>query len=361
MTAIVLNGCHVPLTSWRAIYRGAPVRLDDACMARIEAGAGVVEGIIARGDPVYGINTGFGKLAQVRIQPHHLATLQRNIVLSHAAGTGASMPPPLVRLMIALKLASLAQGASGVRRETVQLLQAFLDKGLVPEIPTQGSVGASGDLAPLAYLSAAMIGIGHIYYADKRLPASDALVRVGLAPVTLGPKEGLALLNGTQFSLAYALAGLFEAENLLLSALVTGALSTDAARGSDTPFDPRIHRLRPHPGQVACAKTLRTLLAGSEIRASHLVNDDRIQDPYCLRCQPQVMGACHDMLSKAAATLRIEANAVTDNPLIFAEDGEVLSGLSCRAGRLRRGHERSSTLPMSASICGMTAASVCPS
>lgn len=326
MTEIVLRQIEVPLSDWRAIYRGASVRLPESRFAAIEAGARTVEAITARDHPVYGINTGFGKLAQVRIKTEDLTTLQRNIVLSHAAGTGEPMPRHIVRLMLALKLASLAQGASGVRVETVKLLQSLLDKDLMPEVPSQGSVGASGDLAPLSHMTATLIGIGHIAGPDRRLPASEALERAGLKPLVLGPKEGLALLNGTQFSTAYALAGLFEAERLLLSALVTGALCVDAARGSDAPFDPRIHRLRPHPGQIEVAKTLRQLLSGSGIRASHLVNDDRVQDPYCLRCQPQVMGACHDMLANVARILHIEANSVTDNPLIFSHEGEALSG-----------------------------------
>jgi histidine ammonia-lyase len=323
---IVLNPAAVSLVEWCAIYRGAPVRLAESSYPVIEASARAVEAIIARDLPVYGINTGFGKLAHVRIATEDLSVLQRNIVLSHAAGVGEPMPRDVVRLMLALKLASLAQGASGVRLETIKMLQALLDKDLMPEVPCQGSVGASGDLAPLSHMTATMIGVGHITGPDGRLPAAEALARAGLKPLSLGPKEGLALLNGTQFSTAYALAGLFAAETLLQSALVTGALSTDAARGSDAPFDPRIHRLRPHPGQIKTAETLRALLAGSAIRASHLINDDRVQDPYCLRCQPQVMGACYDMLRKAAATLAIEANSVTDNPLIFADTGEALSG-----------------------------------
>jgi histidine ammonia-lyase len=314
------------LTDWRAIYRGAPATLNTSCFATIEANARVVDAIIARDQPVYGINTGFGKLAHVRIHTEDLALLQRKIVLSHAAGAGAPMPAVIVRLMMALKLASLAQGASGVRPEMVQFLQAMLEKDLLPEIPAQGSVGASGDLAPLAHMTTAMIGFGYIVSSEGRLPAKEALARADLEPFSLAPKEGLALLNGTQFSTAYALAGLFEAELLLCSALVTGALSTDAARGSDTPFDPRIHALRPHPGQLKTAEALRRLLEGSEIRASHLINDDRVQDPYCLRCQPQVMGACYDTLSHAARVLMIEANSVTDNPLIFTEEGESLSG-----------------------------------
>jgi len=314
------------LRDWRAIYRGAVPTLDPACQPVIERSAAAVSAIIAKGEPVYGINTGFGKLANVHIPPADLATLQRNIVLSHSAGAGAPMPVAVARLMMALKLASLAQGASGVQLATVHLLEAMLAKGLTPVVPCQGSVGASGDLAPLAHMSATMIGVGEIIVEGRTVPAATALANAGLKPLTLGAKEGLALLNGTQFSTAYALAALFETETVFQSALVTGALSTDAARGSDAPFDARIHRLRRHRGQIETADALRGLMAGSEIRASHLVGDERVQDPYCLRCQPQVMGAVLDLLRHAAATLETEANGVTDNPLIFADTHEALSG-----------------------------------
>jgi len=324
--SILLRPGNVALAEWREIYRGASVALDTACWPIIDKSAAAVASMVGKGDPVYGINTGFGKLASVRIAIEDLETLQRNIVLSHAAGVGEPMPVATARLMMALKLTSLAQGASGVRRSTVAMIEAFLAHGLTPVIPSQGSVGASGDLAPLAHLAATMIGIGEIMVAGQRLPAEDALLRAGLTPLVLGPKEGLALLNGTQFSTATALAGLFEAENLFRAALVTGALSTDAARGSDAPFDRRIHLLRRHRGQMETADALRDLMAGSSIRASHLVGDDRVQDPYCLRCQPQVMGAVLDLLRQAAATLAIEANGVSDNPLIFPDDNEALSG-----------------------------------
>jgi histidine ammonia-lyase len=326
MGEIVLKPGAVTLAAWKAVYGGAPVRLDPACLANVEASAQAVAAIVRKGEPVYGINTGFGKLASVRIGEADLATLQRNVVLSHAAGIGESTPVPITRLMMALKLANLARGASGVRTSTLSFLEQLLAKGLTPVVPSQGSVGASGDLAPLAHMTAAMLGVGTIAGPDGRLPAAEALVRAGLAPIELGPKEGLAFLNGTQFSTANALAGLFAAETALQSALVTGALATDAARGSDVPFDPRIHRLRGHRGQIDVAAALMRLMAGSEIRASHLTNDDRVQDPYCLRCQPQVMGACLDLLRQAAGTLAIEANGVTDNPLILAEDGAALSG-----------------------------------
>jgi len=326
MSDILLKPGAVPLCDWRAIYRGATARLDPACAPLIAASAAAVERILAKGKPVYGINTGFGKLASVRIGDDDLATLQRNIVLSHAAGTGSASPMAVVRLMMALKLASLAQGASGVRPATIELLEAMLRAHLTPVIPGQGSVGASGDLAPLAHMAATMIGVGEIDIAGQRLPASAALARAGLSPLTLGPKEGLALLNGTQFSTANALAALFDTETLFQSALVTGALSTEAAKGSDTPFDPRIHQLRRQPGQIETAEALRRLMEGSAIRASHLENDARVQDPYCLRCQPQVMGAVLDLLRQAATTLGVEANGVSDNPLIFPDTDEALSG-----------------------------------
>ena len=323
---IILKPGRATLADWRAVADGAPVRLDPAAMPAIEASARTVEAIVAHGAPVYGINTGFGKLASVRIDAADLATLQRNIVLSHAAGVGEPMREVNVRLMMALKLASLGQGASGVRPQTIAMLEAMLDRDISPVIPSQGSVGTSGDLAPLAHLAAAMLGVGDVRVAGAIMPADAALAHAGLAPILLGPKEGLALLNGTQFSTAEALASLFAIERVFHAALVTGALATDAARGSDTPFDARIHALRGHRGQVEVAIALRALMAGSSIRASHLVNDDRVQDPYCLRCQPQVMGAVLDLARQATATLTTEANGVSDNPLIFADSGEALSG-----------------------------------
>ncbi len=324
--SITITAGAVSLADWRRIYRGETPLLDSSCHANIRASAAAVARILARNEPVYGINTGFGKLASVKISDDDLLTLQRNIVLSHAAGVGDPMPEPIARLMMALKLASLAQGASGVQLATVKLLGDLLEKGLTPVIPAQGSVGASGDLAPLAHMAAAMIGTGEVWVGAVRTPALQALAEAGLSPLVLGPKEGLALLNGTQFSCAYALAGLFEAERLFASALLTGALSTEAAKGSDAPFDPRIHALRGHQGQIETAAALRRLMDGSAIRASHLTGDTRVQDPYCLRCQPQVMGAVLDMLRQAATTLLTEANGVSDNPLIFADTDEALSG-----------------------------------
>ena len=323
---ITLTPGRTTLADWRAVADGAGVRLDPAAFPAVEAGARTVDAIVARGEPVYGINTGFGKLASVHIGADDLLALQRNIVLSHAAGVGEPMHDANARLMMALKLASLGHGASGVRPQTIAMLEAMLERGIMPVVPSQGSVGASGDLAPLAHMAAAMLGVGEARFAGETMPADAALARAGLAPLVLGPKEGLALLNGTQFSTAEALAGLFAIERVFHAALITGALTTDAAKGSDTPFDARIHALRGHRGQIEVAAALRTLMAGSPIRASHLANDDRVQDPYCLRCQPQVMGAVLDLARQAAATLATEANGVSDNPLIFADSGEALSG-----------------------------------
>jgi len=323
---ITLRVGETTIADWRAIYRGAPARLDPDSSAAVRESAEAVARIVAKGEPVYGINTGFGKLASVRIEDSDLAALQRNIVLSHAAGVGPATPSHVTRLMMALKLASLGHGASGVKPRTIALLEAMIERDLIPIVPAQGSVGASGDLAPLAHLAASMLGVGQIISGDETLDASAALARANLAPLELAPKEGLALLNGTQFSTAFALAGLFEAERAFQAALITGALSTEAAKGSDTPFDPRIHDLRRHRGQIETAAALRNLMAGSAIRASHLVNDVRVQDPYCLRCQPQVMGAALDILRNAAATLLTEANGVSDNPLIISGADEALSG-----------------------------------
>ncbi|HEY2482256.1 MAG TPA: histidine ammonia-lyase [Caulobacteraceae bacterium] len=330
MTAVILKPGQVSLSDWRRIYQGATPRLDPAALPAIAASAAAVERLLARGEAVYGVNTGFGKLASVRIETADLARLQTNLVLSHTAGVGEATPVAVTRLMMAQKLAGLARGASGVKPATPALIEAMLARGVTPVVPVQGSVGASGDLAPLAHMAAAMIGVGEVIVGDRRLGAAEALRQAGLAPLELGPKEGLALLNGTQFSTAYALAALFEAETLFRTALITGALSTEAAKGADTPFDARIHALRGHAGQIETAAALRALMAGSTIRASHLTGDARVQDPYCLRCQPQVMGAALTILRQAAQTLEVEANGVTDNPLIFPKDGaaddECLSG-----------------------------------
>ena len=326
MNEVVLEPGATGLEQWRAIHAGATPRLDPACLAQVQASARVVEDIVRRGEPVYGINTGFSKLASVRIEASDLRALQRNIVLSHAAGVGEPMPPAVVRLMLALKVASLAQGASGVRPRTLQHLLRLLEHDALPVVPAQGSVGASGDLAPLAHMAAVLLGVGEVWLGGERLAAAAALQRLQLEPLELGPKEGLALLNGTQFSTAYALAGLFEVERAFRAALVVGALSTEAAKGSDTPFDPRIHAIRRQPGQIEVAAALRALMAGSAIRESHRDNDARVQDPYCLRCQPQVMGAALDVLRAAAGMLEREANGVSDNPLVFTDTRQALSG-----------------------------------
>jgi histidine ammonia-lyase len=302
------------------------VTLTEQAKLAVEKSAATVDRLLKSGDALYGINTGFGKLAKTRIANEDLRKLQINIVRSHAAGVGEALPAHVVRLIMVLKLRSLAQGASGISVATAEALLALINADILPIIPGQGSVGASGDLAPLAHMSLVLIGEGKALCNGKTLPGAAALELTGLKPLALGPKEGLALLNGTQVSTALALLGLVSAERNLSAAILAGALSLDAIMGSDTPFDPRIHALRPHAGQVATAAHYRRLMEGSEIRKSHLKNDDRVQDPYSFRCQPQVMGACLDLLSQAASTLLVEANGVSDNPLVFAEDGAVLSG-----------------------------------
>jgi histidine ammonia-lyase len=313
------------LLALRAVMEGAPLTLAEGWRDAVEASAITLNARLATGEPLYGVNTGFGKLAGTRIPAAQLAQLQLNLVRSHAAGTGPLLPAPVVRLVLALKTLSLARGASGVPLAVVEALLALLDAGIIPAIPARGSVGASGDLAPLAHLALVLIGEGEALAGGAILPGAEALAGAGLAPLTLGPKAGLALLNGTQVSTALALAALYAAEDLLRTALVAGAMSLDAARGSDTPFDARIQALRGHPGQIRVAAALRGLLAGSAIRDSHRIGDPRVQDPYSLRCQPQVAGACLDLMAHAAQVLEIEANAVTDNPLVV-EGGEVISG-----------------------------------
>jgi histidine ammonia-lyase len=302
------------------------VALTPSANAKIETSAATVQRLLATGEAIYGVNTGFGKLAKTRIAAADLSRLQINIVRSHAAGVGAPLDAGVVRLILLLKLNALAQGASGISAGAMTALAALINHDVLPVIPGQGSVGASGDLAPLAHMSLVLIGEGEAMVKGTRVAGNRALAAAGVAPVPLGPKEGLALLNGTQVSTALALAGLVAAETNAAAAMLAGALSVDAVMGSDTPFDSRIHALRPHPGQLLAAAHFRRLLAGSEIRASHLTDDDRVQDPYSFRCQPQVMGACLDLLAQAARMLTIEANAVSDNPLVFAEDGAVLSG-----------------------------------
>jgi len=312
------------LADLRRLASGAELVLDTAALPAIERSACAIADILAAGTTVYGINTGFGALANTRIPPGQLADLQRRLVLSHSVGVGAALPDDVVRLMIALKIVGLARGFSGVRPAVIDALFALLRSGIVPVIPAKGSVGASGDLAPLAHPAAALIGEGSVRLGGQTMPAAEALRHRGLDPLALAPKEGLALLNGTQTSTALALTALFRTENLFTAAIVAGALSVDAAKGSDTPFDPRIHAARGQAGQIEAAAAYRALLAGSTIRESHR-DCGRVQDPYSLRCQPQVMGACLDTIRHVALVLTIEANAASDNPLVF-DNGDVLSG-----------------------------------
>jgi histidine ammonia-lyase len=324
---VTLGDAPLDLAALRRMHRNAqPLALAPVAEQRMAESAAAVARILASGRPAYGINTGFGRLSQTRIADADLAQLQRNIVLSHAAGTGPLLDDATVRLVMALKIASLAQGASGVRPELVELLVSMHNRGILPCVPSKGSVGASGDLAPLAHLALALLGWGDVRVNGHVEPANAALAAAGLAPLALAPKEGLALLNGTQVSTALALRGLFAAEDAFAAAMVAGAMSVDAAAGSDTPFDDRIHALRGHAAQRDVAARYRVLLADSGIRRSHLEDDPRVQDPYSLRCQPQVMGACLAQLRYAAQVLATEANAVTDNPLVFAATDEVLSG-----------------------------------
>jgi histidine ammonia-lyase len=323
-TVTIVPG-KLSLADCRRIFTGdASFAIDPAALPAIRASSEAVQQAVDNGAPAYGINTGFGKLAKTHIPNDQLERLQTNLVRSHAVGTGPLLDDATVRLILILKAASLARGFSGVRPQLIDALVALVNAGISPCIPAKGSVGASGDLAPLAHMTLALMGEGEARVNGNVVSAGQALSRAGLAPLTLAAKEGLALLNGTQVSTALALRALFATEDIFAAAVVTGALAVDAAKGSDAPFDPRIQQLRGQPGQVDVAQQYRTLLAGSEIRRSHLVNDDRVQDPYSLRCQPQVMGACLDLMRSAAVTLGIEANAVTDNPLVL--DGEIVSG-----------------------------------
>lgn len=326
-TSFVLNPGQMTLTELRAIWHSpVPLALPVAAQAVMETAAATVQRIVEKGDAAYGINTGFGKLAKTRIPDEQLELLQRNLILSHSVGTGEPMSDATVRLVMVMKAVSLARGYSGVRPVVVHTIMALLNAGITPLIPIKGSVGASGDLAPLSHMTLALMGEGDVRVNGTVMPAHHALKAALIEPLTLAAKEGLALINGTQVSTGLALHGLFMAERLLEAGTVTGALSVDAAKGSDAPFDPRIHAARGQPGQIALAAATRALLEGSAIRRSHLDNDERVQDPYSLRCQPQVMGACRDLISQAARTLLIEANAVTDNPLVFTDTGDVLSG-----------------------------------
>ncbi len=309
----------------RLYFAPEPIELDSGCWAAVDRAQTTVQKLLDKGQSVYGLNTGFGLLANQRISNDKLEQLQVNLVRSHAAGCGELLSDSIVRLILLLKLASLARGYSGVRRETIGILVRLLNADILPCIPSQGSVGASGDLAPLAHLSLALLGEGRVRIGNQEMAAAEGLEKHGIAPLQLGPKEGLALLNGTQVSTALALAALYRADRSFGTAIQVGAMTVDAAKGSDTPFDARIHSIRNHPAQIDCAQAYRNLLAGSEIRASHR-DCARVQDPYSLRCQPQVMGACLDSLRHAAEVLLREANAVSDNPLVFSEDDSILSG-----------------------------------
>jgi len=320
-----LNPENLDLATLRQLWQGAPAKLDEPSLVRIRASAASVERIVASGETVYGVNTGFGLLANTRIPADRLAELQRNLILSHSCGLGDALPRHVVRLMIVLKLLGLGRGYSGVRPVVIDALQTLLDRDAMPGIPSQGSVGASGDLAPLAHLIAAMMGEGRIDVAGEILPARDALKKLNMKPLELGPKEGLALINGTQASTAIALDALFMAERVFGAALGAGALSVDALKGSAKPFDPRISAVRGQPGQIRVAAEIRGLLDGSAIVESHF-RCGRVQDPYSFRCQPQVMGASLDLLVNAARSLTIEAGAVTDNPIVFEDEDIAISG-----------------------------------
>ncbi len=327
MSVFTIQPGQFTLSDLRRIWQmHTAIQLAPAAYQAIDASAAAIASIVAKGDAAYGINTGFGKLAKTRIPDEQLELLQRNLILSHSVGTGELIEDPVVRLIVLMKIGSLSRGFSGIRRSVIDTMIAMFNAGISPCIPVKGSVGASGDLSPLSHMTLAMLGEGNVRVNGKLVPAQQALSQAGIAPVVLAAKEGLALINGTQVSTALTLNGLFLAERLLEAATVSGSMSVDAAKGSDAPFDARIHAVRGQPGQIASARLYRELLAGSAIRQSHMVDDERVQDPYCLRCQPQVMGASLDLINNAAKTLLIEANAVTDNPLVFIETEEVISG-----------------------------------
>jgi histidine ammonia-lyase len=322
---VKLNPETIDLPALRQLWQGADASLDDASMQRVATSAASVDRIVAGGETVYGVNTGFGLLANTRIPDDRLAELQTNLILSHSAGIGEPLSRHVTRLMIVLKLLGLGRGYSGVRPLVIEALQSLLDRDAMPVIPSQGSVGASGDLAPLAHMVAALMGHGRIDLAGTVMPAGDALARMNMQPLRLGPKEGLALINGTQASTALALDALFAAERVFAAALSAGAMSVEALKGSAKPFDRRISALRGQPGQIRVAAAIAELLEGSEILASH-GRCGKVQDPYSFRCQPQVMGAALDLLANAARTLTIEAGAVTDNPIVFPDEDTAISG-----------------------------------
>jgi histidine ammonia-lyase len=330
-STLVIKPGELSLEEIRLIWQGkATLALPDSALAAMAASSEIVKKIIRKADAAYGINTGFGKLAHTRIADEDLELLQKNLILSHSVGVGEPLDADIVRLIMALKVGSLARGYSGIRPSVVIALLNIFNAGIVPHIPAKGSVGASGDLAPLSHMTLTLIGEGQAFFGGRLLSSREALQKAGIEPIVLAAKEGLALINGTQVSTALSLNGLFLGEILFRNAVLAGALSIDAAKGSDAPFDPRVHAIRGQHGQIYAAERYRRLLEGSEIRQSHRFNDSKVQDPYSLRCQPQVMGAVYDLLRQTAQTLLIEANAVTDNPLIFpGENGEpdqVISG-----------------------------------
>lgn len=326
MTLVLTPGA-VELAVLETIYRDAPaLSLEPDSKIAVDRAAEVVADAAKGEDAIYGVNTGFGKLASTKIRHEDTAQLQRNLVLSHCCGVGEPLSGQLTRLMMVLKLLSLGRGASGVRWAVIEQIQEMLAADVLPVIPKQGSVGASGDLAPLAHLAALMIGEGEALSEGVRMPGAEALAEAGLKPIALSAKEGLALLNGTQFSTAAALGGLFEAWRAASASIAISALSTDAIMGSTAPLVPQIHHLRGHRGQIEVAGEMRRIMAGSAIRESHREDDTRVQDPYCIRCQPQVLGAAIDVLRAAARTLEIEANAVTDNPIVIVEEQRIVSG-----------------------------------
>ncbi|USE37569.1 histidine ammonia-lyase [Endozoicomonas sp. SCSIO W0465] len=326
MSELVISPGKLSLSDLRKVSRyEVQIKLDPACYPAINKSVACVNQALAENRVVYGINTGFGLLANTRIQDRELEALQRSIVLSHATGVGQFMDQSTVRLMMVLKINSLARGLSGVRLELIDALMQLINLGVYPCVPEKGSVGASGDLAPLAHMSCLLLGEGHALVNGQQMTAMEALAYAGMEPMKLAPKEGLALLNGTQASTAFALQGLFGAEDLMASAVIAGSLSVEAAMGSRRPFDPRIHQARGLKGQIDIAHAYRITLDHSDIGQAH-IDCDKVQDPYSLRCQPQVMGACLEQMRYAARLLEVEANGVTDNPLVFVEENEILSG-----------------------------------
>jgi histidine ammonia-lyase len=326
MQNIVIHPGQLTLSQLRDVHRQhIPISLSPDAHDSIHKAEEVVLDVIAENRTVYGINTGFGLLANTKIDVSELELLQRSIVLSHAAGIGKFMSEDVVRLLLLLKINSLARGYSGIRLQVIEALIILYNKEIYPAIPEKGSVGASGDLAPLAHMSAVLLGEGEVIYQGTRISAEHALKIAGLEKISLAPKEGLALLNGTQASTAFALRGLFCAENALNSSIAIGSLTVEAALGSRVPFDERIHLVRGHQAQTDVAAAYRGLLKESTIGQSH-GGCEKVQDPYSLRCQPQVMGACLQQMRFAAQTLIIEANGVSDNPLVFADSGDILSG-----------------------------------